>query len=181
MGTLAQKYNRTLICDFDDDLWNILQDNSAYEVFNKESWGRKVVTAIAGDVHHATVTNQHLKNSIVFNTKKTSSQVSVLPNYIDLTLYKHRSPFKDTGQYKALHFGSSSHFASLYSEEFYRAVDRIMKTYPNFTFKSIGAFIPKYRQRWGARYEQGFGDTDLMEWIKKCPRIWTRLILYWFH
>lgn len=171
MGTLAQKFGRKLICDFDDDLWNILKDNAAYEIFNQESWGRKVVTAIAGDVHHATTTNKHLKSSIIHNTKKTSRQVSVLPNYIDLTLYKHRSPFKDRGHYKALHFGSSSHFSSLYSDVFYQAMDRVMKEYPNFSFTSIGAFIPKYRQRWGARYNQGFGDTDLFEWIKKMPAL----------
>lgn len=169
MGTLAQKYNRKLICDFDDDLWNILKDNAAYEIFTKESWGRKVTTAIASDVAHATATNSHLKNSIVFNTKKTADQVTVLPNYIDLSLYKHRSPFKDRGYYQALHFGSSSHFSSLYSEEFYQAIDRVMKEYPNFSFKSIGAFIPKYKHRWGARYSQGFGDTDFFKWLDKQP------------
>lgn len=169
MGTLAQKYKKKLICDFDDDLWNILKDNVAYDTFNAESWGRKVVTAIAGDVHHCTVTNTHLKNSLVHNTKKTAEQVTVLPNYIDLNLYKHRSPFKDRGHYQGLHFGSSSHFINLASDTFYKAMDRVMKEYPNFTFKSIGAFMPQYRQRWGHRYEQGYGDSDLMKWIEKMP------------
>lgn len=171
MGTLAQKYKRKIICDFDDDLWNILPDNVAYETFNRDSWGRKVATAIAGDVHHVTVTNKHLKNSILANTKKLSREISVLPNYIDLTLYKHRSPFKDRGYYNALHFGSSSHFVSLASDVFYNAMDRIMREYPNFTFTSIGAFLPQYRQRWGRRYQQGFGDEDLLKWIDKMSNI----------
>lgn len=171
MGTFAQKYKKKLVCDFDDDLWNILQDNVAYETFKSDSWGRKVVTAIAGDVHHATVTNTHLKNSLVHNSKKTPEQVTVLPNYIDLSLYTHRSPFKDTYSYEALHFGSSSHFVNLADDSFFKGIDRVMKEYPNFTFKSIGAFMPQYRQRWGHRYQQGYGDSDLMKWIDKMPPI----------
>lgn len=169
MGTLAQKFKRTLICDYDDDLWNILEDNAAYDIFKADSWGRKVATAIAGDVHHVTVTNKHLKNVLLHNTKKLSRDVTVLPNYIDLTLYKHRSPFKDSGQYRAIHFGSSSHFVSLANDTFFRAMDRVMKEYPNFTFQSIGAFIPSYRQKWGRRYEQGYGDADFLKWVDKMP------------
>jgi glycosyltransferase involved in cell wall biosynthesis len=171
MGTMAQKYKRKLICDFDDDLWNILEDNVAHETFKKGSWGRVVATAVAGDVHHVTVTNRHFKNSLLANTKKLSREVSVLPNYIDLNLYKYRAPFKDRGYYQALHFGSSSHFVSLASDPFFQAMDRVMKEYPNFTFKTIGAFLPSYRQRWGKRYEQGFGSSDLFEWIDKMPSI----------
>lgn len=169
LGCLAQKYKRKIICDFDDDLWNILQDNTAYEVYKDGSWGRKVVTAIAGDVHHVTVTNQHLKNSLIHNTKKSADQVSVLPNYVDLSVYNHISTFKDRGYYKALHFGSSSHFNSLYSEVFYGAMDRIMQEFPNFSFTTVGAFVPKYRQKWGMRYSQDFGHTDVLEWIQKMP------------
>ena len=171
VGCLAQKYKRKIVCDFDDDLWNILQDNTAYEVYKEDSWGKKVVTAIAGDVHHVTVTNQHLKNSLVHNTAKESDGVTIIPNYIDLDTYTHRSPFKDRGYYKALHFGSSSHFQSLVSDNFYKALDRVMREYPNFSFTTIGAFIGKYRQKWGHRYGQDFGDVDVLKWIKKMPKI----------
>lgn len=171
IGTMAQKYKRKIVCDLDDDVFNILQDNVAFETFKEGSWGRKVIKGIIGDVHHATTTNKHLKNSIMFNTQKKSKDVTVIPNYIDLSLYKHRSPFKDRGFYKALHFGSSSHFVSLANDEFYKGMDRIMREYPNFSFTSVGAFLPSYRNRWGRRYQQGFGDTDLMKWIEKMPEI----------
>lgn len=167
MGTLAQQFNRKLICDADDDIFNLKNDNPAYEAFKAGSWGRTVTKAILKDVSHVTVTNSHLKHSIEFNAE--AKGITILPNYIDLDLYKHRSPFKDRGYYKALYFGSSTHFADLYSEPFYNAIDRVMKEYPNFTFKTIGAFIPKYRNRWGVRYEQGFGDTDLLKWIGMMP------------
>lgn len=169
MGTLAQKYNRKLICDFDDDLWNILPDNPAYDVFKSDSWGRKVVTAVVNDVSHVTVTNRHLRHAIEFNTKKSGDNMTILPNYIDLSLYKHRCKFKDRGYYRALYFGSSTHFSDMYSPPFVEAMDRVMKDYPNFSFMSIGVFVPKFRDMWGSRYEQGFGHTDLLKWIDKMP------------
>lgn len=169
MGCLAQKYKKKLICDVDDDLFNILSDNSAYEIFKKGSWGLQVVKAILGDVHHVTCTNSHLKHSLQQNTK--AKGISVLPNFIDLeSVYKYRTPFKDRGYYKALHFGSSTHFASFYSQPFLDAMDRVMKEYPNFSFITVGAFVPSFRAKWGTRYEQGFGDTDLMKWIDKMPQ-----------
>lgn len=168
MGYLAQKNNKKLICDVDDDLFNILSDNSAYDVFKKGSWGLSVVKAILGDVSMVTCTNSHLKHSIMQNTK--AKDITVLPNYIDLNVYNHRATFKDRGYYKALHFGSSTHFASFYSPEFLRALDRVMKNYPNFSFITVGAFVSEFKDKWGVRYEQGFGDTDIMKWIAKMPQ-----------
>jgi glycosyltransferase involved in cell wall biosynthesis len=169
MGYMAQKYKKKLICDVDDDLFNILSDNSAYEIFKKGAWGLSVVKAILGDVAHVTCTNSHLKHSLMQHTK--AKGISVLPNYIDLeNVYKYRAPFKDRGYYKALHFGSSTHFASFYSQPFVEAMDRVMKEYPNFSFITVGAFVASFRDRWGMRYEQGYGDTDIMKWIDKMPQ-----------
>lgn len=171
MGLLAQKYNKKLVCDLDDDLFNILGDNPAYEVFKPEGWGRVVIKAILGDVSHVTCTNQHLKHSIAHYTEKDLDKIGVLPNYIDLDLYKHRCKFKDRGFYVGLHFGSTTHFRSLYDNAFVEALDMIMKEYPNFTFKTVGAFIPDFRNRWGVRYQQIHGHQDLLKWIKKMPAI----------
>lgn len=167
MGTLAQKYGKKLIMDVDDDLTSILPDNGAYEIFKPGSWGREVVTAIMGDVHHVTVTNKHLKNSVLHNTNRKSRDITVLPNYIDLDVYNHRCEFKDRGYYKAIHFGSSTHFASFYSKPFMAALDRIMREFPNFTFMTVGAFVAEFKKKWGMRYEQLYGDPDLFKWIEK--------------
>jgi len=168
MGYLAQKNNKKLICDVDDDLFNILSDNSAYDIFKKGAWGLQVVQAILGDVSHVTCTNDFLRHSIMHNSK--AKKVTVLPNYIDLDVYTHRAEFKDRGYYKALHFGSSTHFASFYSPEFVKALMRIMDEYPNFSFITVGAFVSEFKKKWGQRYEQGFGDTDIMKWIDKMPQ-----------
>jgi len=170
MGLLAQKFERKLVCDYDDDLFSIAPNNPAYEAFKKGSWGLQVIKAISKDVSHLTVTNRHLKNTMAYNTDKTLEQIEVLPNLIDLDLYKHRCEYKDRGYYVGLHFGSSTHFSDLYSEPFVRAMTKIMYEYPNFTFRTVGAFVPKFRELWGVRYEQGFGDTDLMKWIEMMPK-----------
>ena len=100
------------------------------------------------------------------NTFKRHEFIKVFPNYIDLDLYKYRPRFKNTPQIQLVHFGSSSHFTDLQSEEFNKGIDKILKEYPNVTFKTVGAFIPKYKLRWGARYAHSFGDTDVYRWIK---------------
>ena len=171
MGTLAQQYKRKLICDVDDDIFNIQQGNPAFDVFKKGAWGRTVAKSIFNDVYHLTCTTRHLKHALMNETNKGDGLISIFPNYIDLSLYKHRSPFKDRGYYKAIHFGSSTHHSDLYSEPFFKAMDRVMKEYPNFTFVSVGAFVPKYRNLWGKRYEQAFGHTDVLKWIEMMPKI----------
>ena len=166
MGCMARKYNKKIVMDFDDNLWGILPDNTAYQVYKKESEGIKVITSIAKEVDYITCTNSYLKNAIAHNTNKEHRLIRVMPNYIDLDLYKYRPRFKDTQQIQLVHFGSSSHFDSLQSEEFNKGIDRILKEYPNVVFKTVGAFIPKYKLRWGARYFHAFGDTDVYKWIK---------------
>lgn len=166
MGCMVRKYGKKMVMDFDDNLWAILPDNTAYQVYKKGSEGIKVITSIANEVDYITCTNSYLKNAIAYNTLKQHEFIKVFPNYIDLDLYKYRPRFKDTQQIKLVHFGSSSHFTSLQSEEFNKGIDKIFKEYPNVVFKTVGAFIPKYKVRWGARYEHAFGDVDVYKWIK---------------
>ena len=161
MGAMARKYGRNIVMDFDDDLWGILPDNTAYQVYKKGSEGIKVITSIANEVDYITCTNSYLKNAIAHNTLKRHESIKVFPNYIDLDLYKYHPRFKDDQQIQLVHFGSSSHFASLQSEEFNKGIDKILKEYPNVIFKTVGAFIPKYKMRWGARYSHSFGNVDV--------------------
>jgi len=166
MGAMARKYGRNIVMDFDDNLWGILPDNTAYQVYRKGSEGIKVITSIANEVDYITCTNSYLKNAIAHNTLKRHESIKVFPNYIDLDLYKYHPRFKDDQQIQLVHFGSSSHFASLQSEEFNKGIDKILKEYPNVVFKTVGAFIPKYKMRWGARYSHSFGNVDVYKWIK---------------
>lgn len=166
MGMLARKFNKKLIIDLDDALWHINADNSAYNVYKKGAEGHHIITSICKEVDYVTCTNSYLKNVILHNTGRHPSTVKVFPNGVDFDLYSYRAPFRDSFDFRILHFGSTTHFVDLQSEEFFKGVDKIMKDYPNVVFKTVGALIPRYKEAWGMRYESGFGDTDVYRWIK---------------
>lgn len=165
MGAIARKHGRKIVLDLDDALWNVLPDNTAYEVFKKDDV-MKNVTSMCNEVDYMTCTNSYLRNIIAHNTSKRHDRIKVMPNFVDFELYSHRSPFKDTLNIQITHFGSSSHWKSLQDEEFAKGIDRIFREYPNVTFKTIGALIPKYKSRWGSRYSHDFGDVDIYKWVK---------------
>lgn len=106
MGVMVRKYNKLLVMDTDDSLWNITTDNPIYQALKKGSEGLKNFTAICNEVDYMTTTNKYLRNVITHNTKKTADKVHVLPNCIDMDkLYTHRSELKDTNEIVLTHFG----------------------------------------------------------------------------
>lgn len=61
---------------------------------------------------------------------------------------------------------STSHFQDLQDGAFHKGMDKLMKEYPNIVFKTVGAYIPGYKHRWGQRYTHSYGDPDLYTWVK---------------
>lgn len=167
MGAMARKFGKKLVLDMDDSLWNVMPDNPSFNVYKPGSEGIKNFTAIVNEVDHVTTTNAYLKNVIVHNTNKEHKHISVLDNKVDLKLYNHRSRFKDDNQITLTHFGSTTHFIDLANKEFENGIDKIMKKYPNVKLKTIGAFLPNYKNKWGIRYENAYGDRDIYKWIKE--------------
>lgn len=166
LGMMARKYNVKLVMDMDDSLWDIRSDNPAYKVYHKGSQALLDFESICNDVDYITCTNNYLRNIIMQHTNKNADKIKVFPNRVDLSLYSHRSPFKNDGKITLLHFGSTTHFIDLKSQEFIKGVDKIMREYPNVDFKTVGAFIPEFRAKWGMRYENVFGHTNIYNWIK---------------
>ena len=166
MGCLARKHNRKIVLDLDDALWLCREDNTAYEVFKKGSEGIKNFTAICNEVDWITTTSSYLRNVVCNETMKRHEQVKILPNYIDLELYSHRSEPKNYSTVNILHFGSSSHYKDLQDSGFVDGLEKLMKDLPNVRFVTVGALIPKLKNKWGARYRHDFGDVDIYKWIK---------------
>ena len=166
MGAMARKLGVPMIMDFDDNLWNVQEDNPAYSVYKKGEIGLKNFTAIVNEVDAVTVTNQYLKNVCSHNSRKTLDKIKVFDNYIDLDLYKYPQEFKDDEKIILTHFGSSTHYTDLQNKAFVDGVDRIMKDYPNANFLTVGSFIPLFRSKWGQRYQNEFGDIDLYKWVR---------------
>jgi len=166
MGCLARKHNRKIVLDLDDALWLCREDNTAYEVFKKGSEGIKNFTAICNEVDWITTTSSYLRNVICHYTMKRHERVKILPNYIDLDLYSHRSKPKDDNLITICHFGSSSHYKDLQNSGFVEGIEKLMKDLPNIRFVTVGALIPKLKNKWGMRYRHDFGDVDIYKWIK---------------
>lgn len=169
MGAMARHYKRKIVMDTDDDIHSIMPDNPVYKSYQEnDGLALKDLTAIYNEVDYITCTTKYLKNVLLTRSTKTSKQIEVLPNYIDIdTLYTHRSPFKDTHSIQLYHYGSTTHFMDLDEKEFAKGIDMVFKNYPNVTLKTVGAFLPKYKERWGQRYTNAYGDTDIYKWIKE--------------
>lgn len=167
MGVFVRKFNRKMIMDLDDDLWDIQKDNPAYVAYHPNSQGIHDFNCIAAEVDAMTTTNSYLKNVIAHNTAKKPEQIKVFPNHVDFKLHSHRSPFKNDGQITLYHYGSTTHFVDLESAEFSDGVDRIFKEYPNAKLVTCGALLPKYKWRWGTRYEVVYGDPDMYKFTKE--------------
>jgi glycosyltransferase involved in cell wall biosynthesis len=171
MGMFARKYNRRMVMDLDDNLWNILKDNSAYESYKNGEQVIKDFTAIANEVDYITTTNNYLKNLIINNTSKTYDKIKVIPNYIDLNFYKYTPKPRNEYTVWVTHFGSTSHFGDLLQPEFVEGIHKVMREYPNFRFRTIGSFMPQFADRWGVRYEDVFGSPDIYKWVNnKYPK-----------
>lgn len=165
MGAMARGHGRKIVFDVDDALWYLKTDNPAYNAYKPGSTAIHDFTCILNDVDIVTTTTQYLKNVIISNSDKNANNIKIRQNFIDLDLYNHRPSFKNDGRINLVHFGSTTHFNDLAEEEFRKGIDRIMSEYPNVTLRMIGAFIPYYRQRWGMRYENLFGNVDIYQWI----------------
>jgi glycosyltransferase involved in cell wall biosynthesis len=164
MATFVHGMGKKLILDLDDALWNVNPDNIAHDSLKQIGAG-DVISAIIKDVDGITTTNLYLKNLIHHKTGASYDKMATFPNAIDLKLYNHKSPTKDSNPITLFHYGSSSHFEDLLEPNFVEGISRIFRDYPNVVFKAIGANIPKLKAKWGERYSYTWGHSDIYHWI----------------
>lgn len=166
MGMFARKNDCKIVMDVDDALWDILPDNSAYEDFKPGSEALHAVTSMLREVDVVTTTNSYLKNIMAHRCNLDFGKIKVIPNYIDLKFYNHRPKFKDTHDIQISHFGSTTHSISLQEVALIEAMEQLMIDFPNLSFKTVGAFLPRLKEKFGQRYNTGLGSQDLVNWVK---------------
>ena len=166
IGMLFRKYNKKIVFDIDDLIWEIQSDNSSYDVYAPGSEGRAVVTDIVNEVDYVTVTNEFLKNALCSYTKKTHDKVEVFKNRIDLELYNWRAKPVKKHTVRIGYFGSSSHFNDLADRNFVGGLEMLMKEYPNVELLTIGAMIQQFKKKFGMRYFNDFGHQNLYTWVE---------------
>ena len=168
MGAMARAHNCKIVMDLDDALWYVRSDNPTAGAYKKNGENIRNLGCMLDDVDLVTCTNDYLRNVIIAQTNKKYERIKVIDNYIDIeNTFTKKPSFKDTKEIRLSHHGSTTHFEDLQNEEFAKGVDRIMREYPNVTIEFIGAFIPKYRERWGMRYVDLYGARDIYEWSGK--------------
>ena len=165
IGMLFRKYGKKIVFDIDDLIWEIQKDNSSYEVYKPGSDGRAVITDIVNEVDYVTVTNNYLRNALISYTKKTYDKVAVMPNRIDLDLYKWKTKPKKKSRVRIGYFGSSSHFNDLGDKSFSSGLEKLMKEYPNVEVLTVGAMLASFKRKFGARYFNDFGHQDIYTWV----------------
>lgn len=165
IGTCFRHFNKKIVFDIDDLIWEIQSDNSSYSVYKPGSEGRAVVTDIINEVDYVTTTNNYLKNGIVNYTKKTDDKVVVFPNRIDLDLYKWRGTPVKKSTVRIGYFGSSSHFDDLSDRNFIGGITQLMNEYPNLELLTVGAMLGGLKKQFGSRYINDFGHQDIYTWV----------------
>lgn len=172
MASQMDLNKKKIIYDIDDLIWEIQSDNAAYSTYKPGSEGRATITdIIARGCDYVTCTNTYLKHGIAEYTGKSHNKIQVLPNYIDLDLYKWKQTHKEKYEIKIAYFGSSSHFNDLVNPGFVKGMERLMDEYPQVRFFTVGAMIQSMKKRFGSRYTTCFGDHDIYKWVKMMPLI----------
>ena len=167
MGAPLRGEGKKMIIDLDDAIWYVRRDNPTYEQYHADN-GRYInnVRCILDEVDHIVCTSRFLRNVIVDKTYRRHEHITVIPNCIDFKMYNHKYDAIDRGTITITHFGSTTHFEDLLQKEFTDGITRIMEEFPNVRFLTVGAFIPEFRYKFGARYENAFGSNDIYKWIK---------------
>ena len=162
--------HKKIVYDIDDLIWDIQPDNAAYSVYKPGSEGRATITdIIARGCDYVTCTSLYLKHGVAEYTGKDRNYIKVLPNYIDLDLYKWTKKPVDSHEITIGYFGSSSHFNDLVNPGFADGLTKLMMENPRVHFFTIGAFIQSIKKAFGPRYTTAFGDHDIYKWVKMMP------------
>lgn len=172
MGAPVRGEGKKIIMDIDDNVSSVRPDNPTYEQFhaNNKRYIRHTYCMLK-EADYVTTTTRYLRNVLVNEIPKNHDLVKVIPNCIDLKRYKWRFKAEEREKITIVYFGSTTHFQDLLQKPFVEGMDKLMKELPNLQFITVGAFIPELRYKWGVRYNNAFGDTDIYKWIdKKYPK-----------
>lgn len=170
MASQMDLNKKKIVYDIDDLIWRIQEDNAAYSVYAPGTEGRATITdIIARGCDYVTCTNMYLKHGIAEYTEKAHDKIKVLPNYIDLDLYKWTKEPVDNHEITIGYFGSSSHFNDLVNPGFINGLSKLMEENPRVKFYTIGAMIQSLKKKFSARYSTAYGDHDIYKWVKMMP------------
>jgi glycosyltransferase involved in cell wall biosynthesis len=169
------KYGMKMVLDLDDNIWAVDPSHPYYkgnfEPGSEKNFNR---SAVILDVDAVTTTNSFLRYKIVENTSRPIKDISIIPNFIDLTLFDYKKipekPNKDEIQIGYL--GGASHFPDINKREFTDAVKIIMDKYPQVRLKTT-FYMPQLKALFGYKYRYTLGRANYDRYVKE---IWPKMM-----
>lgn len=155
----AQRHDKKVILDMDDNLLEIKPDQPAYETYKQGSEKRAVVLAFISMVDAIFVSTQPLADYYddyiqkVFNKK---TPIFVLPNYNDISDWDFKPSEKYSDRTVIGWMGSTTHLADL--KIVLHTIQRLMKEYPNLYFELIGGLTHEQAPEFFASFDEELLD-----------------------
>jgi glycosyltransferase involved in cell wall biosynthesis len=175
LHVLGDRFGLKHSLDFDDDLLHVADYNPTAMKLAENPVTYEYLKTILKISPYLTVTNPHLKKVYKdYRKKKKDEFIKILPNYIDLEVYKPQKHIDDdviTIAYQ----GGSSHYGDLTFTSFGMALSYILGKYKDKVKFELVGYLP------GTDYEdipgvsKVAGHWDFYKWVA----IWKERSRYW--
>lgn len=164
---IAKKNNMKMIIDFDDNVWKTTLRHKAFRQVHPGTKRFHIYHTIAKTAPFLTTTTLALKRELM--RISLSKNVSILPNYIDLNIYKNNYPVSRRDDIvTVVYFATLSHQGDINLPGFVKSLIAVAKKYPKVRIKTIGIFSEAFYQAIPRQYVHVKGTYDFYDWI----RIW---------
>lgn len=147
--------------DIDDNIWAVDPTHPYYkgdfEPGSEKNFNR---SAILLDADTIVTTSLFLRSVLNKKIKRPTSEIDIIPNFIDLEEFDHKriKDTRDKSKFTIGYVGGSSHLPDLIKPEFVKALHIVMSKYPQVVFK-CSPFLPQLRAEFGNRFEYYIAGT----------------------
>ena len=171
----AFKFGAKVICEIDDNIWEVPQRSGVYEAYKKGSKGREVVEAQIQNNRYVSTTKSKTAYAIAKHAEVPVSRINVNGNFIDLDVYDaSKIKRKKDDKIRICYFGTNTHFDDIARNDgLVKALDKLIKKYDNLEIFTIGFFLPELKDRWKKHYFSMVGDKDVYSWARN---LWVKIM-----
>ena len=171
----AEKFGAKLICEIDDNIWEVPERSGVYDTYREGSQGREIIEAQVKNSKFVCTTKQKTAYAIAKHCAIPVSRIHKNPNYIDLTVYNaSKIDRKDDGKIRICYFGTNTHYDDIAANPgLVEAMDDLIKKYDNLELFTIGFFLPELKNRWKKHYFSMVGDQDVYSWANN---LWVKVM-----
>lgn len=175
---MREKRGLEFVVDLDDNLYNITGSNPVSQIYTEDARGVLMYEYLKGlveDAPNLSVTNSHLKK--FYKAKRRQNEradsIGVLPNMIDLDVYKYKREWQDRDTVTIGYHGGQTHFLDFYQPDVWGAITYIMGKYPQVKLKLAG-FTGAPTLNWidESRVTKISGSSDFFDWIE----VWKKYV-----